>query len=77
MVTMTGASMEPNAAVHHSPILLSMIVKELEPTACTDALARAGRRAEEQMAFYQRRSFAEDPQVRVFHDLRLDQTPSE
>lgn len=49
-----------------------MIVKELEPPMGGDALAHTGRRAEEQMAFYLRRAFAEDAQVRVFHGLRLE-----
>ena len=51
-----------------------MIVKELEPITKGDVLARSGRRAEEQMAFYLRRAFAEDPEVSVFHGLRLERS---
>ena len=49
-----------------------MIVKELEPFTTPDPLLRAGRRAEEQMAFYLRRAFAEAPHVRVFNNIRLE-----
>jgi len=44
-----------------------MIVKELEPPVDGNALVHTGRLAEEQMAFYLRRAFAEDAQVCVFH----------
>jgi len=49
-----------------------MIVKELDPLQFGDPLARAGRRTEEQMAFYLRRAFAAAEDIRVFHDLRLE-----
>ena len=49
-----------------------MILKELEPFQSTDKLARAGRAAEEQMAFYLRRKFATSPDVRVFNNIRLE-----
>lgn len=49
-----------------------MILKELETFHSTDKLARAGRAAEEQMAFYLRREFATNPAVRVFNNIRLE-----
>ncbi len=50
-----------------------MIVKELDPFPPTsDPRERAGRAAEEQMAFYLRRAFVEDPDVRVFNGIRLE-----
>ena len=49
-----------------------MIVKELEPITSGDTLVRAGRRAEEQMAFYLRRAFAETQTLRIFNDIRLE-----
>jgi hypothetical protein len=36
----------------------------------TDKFSKAGADAENQMAFYLRRAFGHDPEVRVFHDLR-------
>ena len=48
-----------------------MILKELDPASPTDPLAKSGRRAEEQMAFYLRREFAGDRDIRVIHDLRF------
>ena len=54
------------------PIIQSMIVKELDPATAADPLARAGRRAEEQMAFYLRRAFADAPNLRVFNGVRLE-----
>jgi hypothetical protein len=48
-----------------------MIAKELDPFASDDALARAGRAAEEQLAFYLRRAFAKDQDFIVFNGLRL------
>src|SRR5262245_46054915 len=48
-----------------------MIVKELDNIVVTDPLARAGRHAEEQMAFYLRRAFGESADIFVFHGLRL------
>lgn len=49
-----------------------MILTELDPSTATDALSKAGRRAEEQMAFYLRRAFAESSDVLVFNDLRVE-----
>jgi hypothetical protein len=49
-----------------------MIVKELDPFSSTDAFARAGRAAEEQMAHYLRRAFATDPDIAVFNGLRIE-----
>lgn len=54
------------------PIIQSMIVKELDPATAADPLARAGRRAEEQMTFYLRRAFADAPDLRVFNGVRLE-----
>ncbi len=49
-----------------------MIVKELDPFSSTDASARTGHRAEEQIAFYLRRAFADQPNCRVFNGVRLE-----
>lgn len=50
-----------------------MIVKELDPFPPTaDPRERAGRVAEEHMAFYLRRAFAADPDVRIFNGIRLE-----
>jgi hypothetical protein len=49
-----------------------MIVKELDVFASEDKLMKAGRVAEEQMAFYLRRSFSSDRNIRVFHGIRLE-----
>ena len=50
-----------------------MIVKELDPVAPNASQqVQAGRRAEEQMAFYLRRAFAEDPAVKVLNGLRVE-----
>ncbi len=49
-----------------------MILRELDPYTSTDPLAKAGRRAEEQMAFYLRRAFADSPNFRVFNSIRLE-----
>ncbi len=50
-----------------------MIVKEIDPYVAGggDTFTRAGRRAEEQMAFYLRRAFGEKKDRFVFNDLRL------
>jgi len=48
-----------------------MILKELDPFASGDLLARSGRAAEEQMAFYLRRAFAADPDTLVLNGIRL------
>ncbi len=50
-----------------------MIVKELDaPVASGDALRKAGRAAEEQMAFYLRRAFKDDADTRVLNGLRME-----
>ena len=48
-----------------------MIVKELDPFQPTDRFEKAGREAEEQMAFYLRRAFKDEAKVRVFNGLRF------
>jgi len=49
-----------------------MIYKELDPFASDDKYARSGRAAEEQMAFYLKRFFANDPNVFVLNGIRLE-----
>lgn len=50
-----------------------MIVKELDPLAPhANKQVQAGHRAEEQMAFYLRRAFGEDPKIKVLNGLRLE-----
>ncbi len=50
-----------------------MIVKELDaPVVSGDASKKAGRAAEEQMAFYLRRAFKEDADTRVLNGLRVE-----
>ena len=49
-----------------------MVVKELDRFEGSDTLARAGRAAEEQMAFYLKRAFAADPSIRVLNGIRLE-----
>jgi len=49
-----------------------MVVKELDRFEGNDTLARAGRAAEEQMAFYLKRAFAADPSIRVLNGIRLE-----
>jgi hypothetical protein len=53
--------------------LLSMILKERDSTEHTDRNRRdaAGRKAEEQLAFYLRRDFAESKSIWIFNDLRF------
>ena len=48
-----------------------MIAKPLEPLTTTDRRRRAGHDAEAQLAFYLKRTFAVDPDVRVINSLRL------
>lgn len=49
-----------------------MVVKELDPFPSTaDPLLRAGRRAEEQMAFYLRRALADSANLSVYNGLRI------
>ena len=49
-----------------------MIRKELDPFAGGDERAVAGRRAEEQLAFYLKRAFERDKNVHVFNSLRFE-----
>jgi hypothetical protein len=50
-----------------------MIVKELDAIAPdANKRVRAGRKAEDQMAFYLRRAFGENPKVQVINGLRLE-----
>jgi len=48
-----------------------MIAKDLDPFECSDPRELAGRAAEEQMAFYLKRRFQDDPDVWVFNGLRF------
>lgn len=50
-----------------------MIVKELDPFQSEDKLAKSGRAAEEQMAFYLKRFFATDSDVLVLNGVRLEE----
>lgn len=49
-----------------------MIVKELDWFISQDRFAKAGREAEEQMSFYLRRAFADNQNIYVLNDLRLE-----
>ena len=51
-----------------------MICKERDKREHTDndKFSQAGAKAEEQMAFYLRRAFADEPEAWVFHDLRFE-----
>jgi hypothetical protein len=49
-----------------------MILKELDPFTGSEPFEHAGRRAEEQMAFYLRREFGEHTDVFVINGLRLE-----
>ncbi|WP_286758483.1 NERD domain-containing protein [Ralstonia sp. RL] len=49
-----------------------MIIKELDPFDSEDKFAKAGRAAEEQMAFYLKRFFANDPDFLVLNSIRLE-----
>ncbi len=48
-----------------------MIVKDDLARHSTDRFQRAGNEAEQQMAFYLKRAFGDNPTVHVFHNLRL------
>src|SRR5574340_855439 len=48
-----------------------VIAKTKDPGKPTDRFEQAGTAAEEQMAFYLRRAFADAPDVFVINDLRL------
>jgi hypothetical protein len=50
----------------------TMIVKELDAFVSQDKFAKAGRTAEEQMAFYLRRAFADDKKLHILNGLRLE-----
>ena len=52
--------------------MATMIAKELDPFTSTDKRQLAGRKAEEQMAFYLKRAFEHDDRVRVFNGLRFE-----
>ncbi len=49
-----------------------MIFKELDPFQSDDKFAKAGRAAEEQMAFYFKRFFGDDPDILVLNGIRLE-----
>ena len=49
-----------------------MIYKELDPFHSEDKFAQFGRAAEEQMAFYLKRHFGNDPDVLVLNGIRLE-----
>ena len=49
-----------------------MIVKDLDPFSSKGRAQLAGRKAEEQMAFYLKRAFERDERVRVFNSVRLE-----
>lgn len=49
-----------------------MIVKELDAFIPQDKFFKAGKEAEEQMSFYLRRAFADNKNIYVFNDLRLE-----
>lgn len=49
-----------------------MIYKELEPFQIEDKFAKAGRAAEEQMAFYFKRFFGDDPDILVLNGIRIE-----
>lgn len=49
-----------------------MIYKDLDPIQTDDKFAKAGRAAEEQMAFYFKRFFGNDPEILVLNGIRLE-----
>lgn len=49
-----------------------MIIKELDEVSLEDKFVKAGRVAEEQMVYYLRRAFADDKNIYVFNNLRLE-----
>jgi Nuclease-related domain len=49
-----------------------VILKELDPFISEDKFEKAGRVAEEQLAFYLRRAFVEDKDILVFNNLRFE-----
>jgi Nuclease-related domain len=52
--------------------VLTVILKGLDPFISEDKFEKAGRIAEEQLAFYLRRAFAEDKDILVFNNLRFE-----
>ena len=48
-----------------------MIIKELDPITSPDKRLQAGFKAEQQLAFYLRRAFADNPKIQVINGLRL------
>jgi Nuclease-related domain len=55
----------------HSEVL-TVILKGLDPFIAEDKFEKAGRVAEEQLAFYLRRAFVEDKDILVFNNLRFE-----
>jgi hypothetical protein len=49
-----------------------MILKELDPFTSSDPLAKAGRKAEEQMTHYLRRAFQDNETFQVFNGIRFE-----
>jgi Nuclease-related domain len=56
---------------HHSEGL-PVILKGLDPFTPEDKFEKAGRMAEEQLAFYLRRAFVDDKDILVFNNLRFE-----
>lgn len=52
--------------------IIRVIIKELDPFQSDDKFAKAGRAAEEQMAFYLKRFFGNDPSILVLNGIRLE-----
>jgi Nuclease-related domain len=52
--------------------VLPVILKGLDPFTPKDKFEKAGRDAEEQLAFYLRRAFVEDKDILVFNNLRFE-----
>jgi hypothetical protein len=51
---------------------IKVICKDLDPFQSDDKFAKAGRAAEEQMAFYLKRFFGSDPDILVLNGIRLE-----
>jgi hypothetical protein len=52
--------------------VLMVILKGLDPFISEDKFEKAGRMAEEQLAFYLRRAFVDDKDILVFNNLRFE-----
>jgi hypothetical protein len=52
--------------------VLTVILKGLDPSIAENKFEKAGRMAEEQLAFYLRRAFVEDKDILVFNNLRFE-----